>query len=143
MKDILITATQIEEWKNRENELEEELALIRQRLNAIALFTDMPSSSVSPLDNLSLADAIMAVVEETKMPMPSSAILAELKKRSYPEPKLGKHNSYFYSVIKRLVEKDMLTKKDGEYRLVQNQPDLRSVKPAERLMEEIIFPEDD
>ena len=141
MKDILITATQIEEWKNREKELEEELALIRQRLNAIALFTDI-SSLTSPLDNLSLADAIMAIIEETKTHMPSSAILTALKNLPYPESKLGKQNSYFYSVLKRLVERGMLTKNGGMYRLVQNQPDLKGLTPAYRPVPEIIFSED-
>ena len=136
MKDILITAAQVEEWKNREKELEEELALIRQRLNAIPLFTDMPSLA-NPLNDLSPADAIMDIIEGTKTPMPSATILAELKKRSYPESKLGKQNAYFYSVMNRLVKRNILTKKDGDYRLAQAQSDLKGPTPTDKPAQDI------
>lgn len=131
MNNIVITAAQIAEWKEREKELEEELTLIRKRLDAVSLFTDLPSLG-SPLENLSPADAILTVVEEAKTPMLSSAILDELKKCSYPESKLGQHNSYFYSVMNRLVKRNRLTKKDGEYQLAQTQMDLEDSASADR-----------
>ena len=136
MNNIVITAAQIAEWKEREKELEEELVLIRKRLDAVSLFTDLPSLG-NPLENLSPADAIMTVVKKNKMPMPSSSILTELKKRSYPESKLGKQNAYFYSVMNRLVKRNILTKKDGDYRLAQAQSDLKGPTPADKPAQDI------
>ena len=141
MENIIITAAQIEGWKEREKELEEELTLIRKRLDAVSLFTNLPSLG-DQLASLSPADAIMTVVEEAKTPMPSSAILAALKKRSYPESRLGKQNSYFYSVMKRLVERGRLTKDEGEYMLVQTQLDSEGLTPADRPIPEVFFSED-
>lgn len=126
MPNITISDDAVEFWTKEIDSLEREIRekqakieLLRRRIAAIPLFAsdlppiafgevDPPPQRASSLPD-ALPDAIRLVVADRWLSR--QAILAQLMGGGFPEAKLGSANSYFYTVIRRLLRQGELRRR--------------------------------
>ena len=65
------------------------------------------------------SEAIVAVLQERRQSKRPVQIRELLIDAGVAPEKLGVNNSYFYTSLKRLVEKGRLKRRDGRYRMVK------------------------
>ena len=123
--DIILTADQVERWKQRKDALQRtiadaqrELADINRRLDAVAILTgervetERPAEPERPAPETpaqepeeAMVDAITRIAHESQNPVPRSVLKDRLRSAGYAESRLG---NYFYTAVSRLKQRNRI-----------------------------------
>ena len=115
-----LSTEQLAQWKDRKTELEsqiariqQELATINRRLEAVAILSEPPDSEGMPVEDdmpllqprESMMYAVDRLVSQAGGLVSKRQIRRALANEGYPQSRLG---SYFYTVIARLKERERI-----------------------------------
>ena len=139
MKGIHITPEMVAEWENEKEKIESEirrrverLELINRKLKAVEALSppsdedetqvggtgEIPETNGkegASLPEVSLPGAVRGILETGAMN--AKQIRETLEANNFPAQKFGTNNAYFYTVLKRLVNRKAINRRGGKYRL--------------------------
>lgn len=112
--NVILTADQVTEWRQRKADLEkliseyqQELASISRRLDAVAILTegatDLPETEASTgTSTETMMDAVVRIARSSTRPVTKAELRQQLQEAGFAPERLG---AYFYTVIARLKDK--------------------------------------
>ena len=128
---VLLTSSQVDALKKESasirlqiTKLQEKLTYVAKKLEAASYFLNESSHtkqenlllSFSPSNNISgrivISDAVLNLIRNSKTPLSKSDIKYKLKEMGIE--KVGSSPSYLHTLMRRLIEKNQISKK-GEY----------------------------
>jgi hypothetical protein len=114
---VLLTAADVERWKQELVSAEAIVADLKRKLDAAAVFFPASAAIAQPEDaEATVGDWVLKVMRESKRTMTPREIRAAIARSGGP---LGSEN-YLYTAIKRETDKDRIVKFGDGYRLNQS-----------------------
>lgn len=115
---ILLTAGDVQRWRDERDELQARLVELNRKLEAAAVFFPEPEpkgATVQPSEQgvLTLSDAIAHILRISQVAMSPKDIRLAISTHGF-EPLLGSEN-YLYTAIKRLADRGLIVRTDHGY----------------------------